>query len=178
MKRYIKDYALLTLVAGLIVVLDQYTKNLVRTRLALGEVWLPFGDAVPFVRVVHWYNTGVAFGMFQGRGLIFTILAFVVIGLIYYFYAQVPAKDWPLRIAMILQVGGAAGNLVDRLQFGQVTDFISVGNFAVFNVADSAITVGVFVLLLGVWLQDQAEKKLKQETEILVSTDSDRPADE
>lgn len=112
-------------------VLDQYTKNLVRTRLALGEVWLPFGDAVPFVRVVHWYNTGVAFGMFQGRGLIFTILAFVVIGLIYYFYAQVPAKDWPLRIAMILQVGGAAGNLVDRLQFGQVTDFISVGNFAV-----------------------------------------------
>lgn len=178
MKRYIKDYALLTLVAGLIVVLDQYTKNLVRTRLALGEVWLPFGDAVPFVRVVHWYNTGVAFGMFQGRGLIFTILAFVVIGLIYFFYAQVPAKDWPLRIAMILQVGGAAGNLVDRLQFGQVTDFISVGNFAVFNVADSAITVGVFVLLLGVWLQDQAEKKLKQETEILVSTDSDRPADE
>jgi signal peptidase II len=60
---------------------------------------------------------------------------------------------------MAMQFAGAAGNLIDRLAFAQVTDFISVGNFAIFNVADASISVGVAVLLLGVWLKERAEKK-------------------
>jgi signal peptidase II len=61
---------------------------------------------------------------------------------------------------MSLMLGGAVGNLIDRILFkNRVTDFISVGNFAIFNIADSSITVGVAVLLLGIWLQDRREKK-------------------
>ena len=56
-------------------------------------------------------------------------------------------------------MGGAAGNLVDRLLMQKVTDFISIGNFPVFNIADSSITIGVVVLLLGVWYRERAEKK-------------------
>jgi len=71
----------------------------------------------------------------------------------------VEADDWALRLAMGLQLGGAAGNLIDRLIAGKVTDFISIGNFAVFNVADSSISVGVAVLVLGVWIKERNDKK-------------------
>ena len=59
---------------------------------------------------------------------------------------------------MALQLGGAAGNLIDRFRMSRVTDFISVGNFPVFNVADSAITVGVLVLLVGVWARERTPR--------------------
>ncbi len=68
-------------------------------------------------------------------------------------------QDWTLRVALGLQLGGAAGNLVDRLSMGRVTDFISIGNFPVFNIADSAISIGVVVLLLGVWINEQRAKR-------------------
>jgi signal peptidase II len=71
----------------------------------------------------------------------------------------VEAEDWTLKLAMGLQLAGAAGNLIDRLIMGKVTDFISVGSFPVFNVADSSITVGVIVLLLGVWIKEQQDRK-------------------
>ena len=60
---------------------------------------------------------------------------------------------------MILQFSGATGNLIDRLFFAHVTDFLSVGRFAIFNVADASISTGVAVLILGVWLKERAEKK-------------------
>jgi len=64
-----------------------------------------------------------------------------------------------MRFALSLQLAGALGNFIDRVQFGQVTDFISVGNFAIFNVADSSITVGVVLLIIAVWIQDRNERK-------------------
>lgn len=64
-----------------------------------------------------------------------------------------------MRIAIAMQLGGALGNLIDRIVFGPVTDFISVGNFAVFNIADSSITVGVGLLILALWLDEKNEKK-------------------
>ncbi len=159
MKKYIGDYALLLGLAGIIIFIDQYTKELVRTRLAFMEEWAPWPWLLPYARIVHWNNTGAAFGMFQGYGLVFTVLAIgVALGILYYF-PRVAARDWPLRIAMSLMLAGAVGNLIDRLfENGQVTDFISVGSFAVFNVADASITVGVCVLLLGVWFLERREK--------------------
>jgi len=65
----------------------------------------------------------------------------------------------PLRLALGLMMGGAAGNMIDRLTVGHVTDFLSVGNFPVFNVADSSITVGVVVLILGVWADDRRTRQ-------------------
>ena len=104
---------------------------------------------------MHWNNSGAAFGSFQNGNAVFTILAILVILAILFYYPKVDPRDWTLRLAMGLQLGGASGNLIDRLQMGRVTDFISIGTFPVFNVADSAISVGVVVLLLGVWLRER-----------------------
>jgi signal peptidase II len=162
------NYAALFLVASIIIALDQWTKSLVRT-LPLGSSWLPseFEWLAPYARIVNWYNTGAAFGSFQGYGWVFTILAFIVVSLIIYYYPQVDDRDWWLKLAMGMQMGGALGNVVDRLSrgdlrtftVGPVTDFISVGNFAVFNVADASISVGVVVLLLGAWFKERSERK-------------------
>jgi signal peptidase II len=118
---------------------------------------------------VHWYNTGAAFGMFKDASMILTVLAFIVIGAILFYYPQVSRDDWSLRLALSMQLGGAIGNLIDRLTIGHVTDFISVGNFPVFNVADASISVGAVVLFLGVWIQERAERKREADTPIEVS---------
>ena len=93
--------------------------------------------------------------------MVFTVLAVIVIAAILYYYPQVSRADWPLRLAMSMQLGGALGNLIDRLTIGHVTDFVSVGTFPVFNVADASISVGCVVLLLGVWWQERAAKREK-----------------
>ncbi len=160
MKRIIKDYGLLLGIAAVIVAVDQWTKYLVMTNIPYQGVWAPWDWLLPYARIVHWSNTGAAFGMLQGYALVFTVLAFLVSGLIIYYFPKISPSDWPLRLALCMQLGGALGNLVDRLtRGGQVTDFISVGNFAVFNVADASITVGVIVLLGGFWLKDMQQKK-------------------
>jgi signal peptidase II len=150
-------------IAAVIIALDQWTKWLVRTNIPAGQSWLP--DSLlwlsPYARIVHWYNRGAAFGIFQEGSMVFTVLAFIVSAAIIYYYPQVSSQDWPLRLAMSMQLGGAIGNLIDRLTIGHVTDFISVGTFPVFNVADSSISVGCVVLLLGVWWQERKAKKEK-----------------
>lgn len=159
--KYVRAYLVLALVAGAVVSLDQWTKSIVRENLPLGQAWMPLEWLAPYARVVHWYNTGVAFGMFQGQNLIFSILAILVSLAIIFYYPHVPEKEWSLRLALALQLAGAMGNLVDRITIGHVTDFISVSNFPVFNVADSSITIGVVILLLTVYLQERANKKLQ-----------------
>jgi signal peptidase II len=155
----LKKYGFLLAMTGTIVALDQWTKWLIRSNLPTGARWLPEGFEwlSPYARFVNWHNTGAAFGMFQGGSMVFTVLAFIVIGAILYYFPQVDKKDWYLRIALGMQMSGAIGNLVDRLtQDGRVTDFISIGTFPVFNVADASISVGTAVLLLGVYLQERA----------------------
>ncbi len=161
MNQKAKDYLVLFGVAGAIIALDQWTKWLVRENIEFGSQWLPewLMWLSPYARFVHWYNSGAAFGMFQNGNLVFTVLAILVIIAIVYYFPQVEAEDWTLKVAMGLQLAGAAGNLIDRLLMGKVTDFISVGSFPVFNVADSSITIGVIVLLLGVWWKERQERK-------------------
>jgi signal peptidase II len=167
----IKKYLPLFGIAAVIIVLDQVSKSYIRTHLALGEMWSPWEWLTPYARIVHWYNTGVAFGMFQGLGNIFKYLALLVAAVIIFYYPRVSDEDWSLRLAMSLQLGGALGNLIDRIfNNGMVTDFISVGNFPVFNIADSSITVGVGVLLLGMWLQERKSPH-PDETAIPASSD-------
>jgi signal peptidase II len=161
-----RDYLVLFFFSGFIVALDQYTKWLVRSNLSFAESWLPdqFQSLLPYMRIVYWHNTGAAFGFFQNGNLIFIILGFIVSGVIIYYYPHVSKEDWWLKLALGLQLGGALGNLIDRLQYGHVIDFISIGSFPVFNVADSAITVGTCILLLGVFLK---ERKMNQQAKIL-----------
>jgi signal peptidase II len=162
-KSVIQRYWPIATIAALIVALDQWTKWLVRVNIPDGGVWLPewLGWLSPYARIVHWHNTGAAFGMFQNASMVFTVLAFIVIAAIIYYYPHVENSDWSLRLAMSMQLGGAVGNLIDRLTLGRVTDFISIGTFPVFNVADASISVGAVVLLLGVWLTEMSEKQEK-----------------
>lgn len=162
MKRFFSRNVSLYFIASIVIATDQLTKWLVRENIHFAEQWLPdwLEWLMPYARIVHWYNRGAAFGMFQGGSLIFTLLAFIVIALIIYYFSQIDSEDWIFRLALGLQLGGATGNLIDRLILGgKVTDFISVGSFPVFNVADSSITVGTAVLILGVWLQERAGKR-------------------
>ena len=160
MKKYLPDYGFLFLVAGIVIALDQWTKWLVETRLPNpGEFWSPWSWLMPYARIVHWTNTGAAFGIFQNFGDVFMVLAILVSLAILFYFPQVPRGEWPLRLAMGLQMGGAVGNLIDRLTQGHVTDFISVLGFAVFNVADASISIGVAVLVVGVWYRERASKK-------------------
>ncbi len=159
-----KNYLFLFTVAGIIAALDQWTKNLVRENIPTGGSWLPDGwDALAsYARTVHWHNTGAAFGIFKNGATLFTALAFVVIIAIIWFYREVDPNDWYLRLALALQLGGALGNLIDRLLYnGVVTDWISIGNFAVFNIADASITLGTIIMLIGVWQMEKREKQAK-----------------
>lgn len=163
-QKILKRYAFLVVIAGIIIILDQVTKSYIRAEFPEGmRMWAPWDWMLPYARIVHVTNTGVAFGMFQGMWMIFAVLAaFVSIAIIYYFH-HVPEEDWVLRLSMSMMLAGALGNLIDRLtQQGRVTDFVSVGNFPVFNVADSSITVGVVILIIGMWYQEIQQKRAKE----------------
>lgn len=173
----LKDYLILFGVAGISIGLDQWTKALVREHIAYGDQWLPewLSWLSPYARFVHWSNSGAAFGMFQDGNQVFKALAFIVIGAIIYYYPQVEKEGFLLKLAMGLQLGGAIGNLIDRLLNNEVTDFISVGTFPVFNIADASISVGVVVLLIGVWIQERKDKAKKQlENNEQLSVDSNQ----
>jgi signal peptidase II len=150
----VRNYLLLSVLAGMVLLLDQVTKQIIRTQLAFGDIWMPIAAIRPYMHVVYWTNTGAAFGMFQQGGMVFTILAVVVSVAIIWYYRNSDSASWPVRIALGLQLGGALGNLVDRLLRGTVTDFIWFSVFpAVFNVADGAISLGVALLLLDIVLE-------------------------
>jgi signal peptidase II len=156
-RHYLPDYVFLLSIAGTIVLFDQLTKFVVRSRLEIGEFWAPVAELGRFARIVHWKNTGAAFGLFQGGSLVFTTLAIVVTIGILNFFPILPRSDRFLRTAIALQLGGAFGNLVDRLTIGHVTDFVSVLNFPVFNVADASISIGVVLILIPILPQLGAE---------------------
>jgi signal peptidase II len=154
LKKRLQDYIFLFIIVGLIVFLDQLTKSWIRHNLGIGEIYRPDLWITYYARILFWKNTGAAFGIFQNFGVVFTVLSFIVSGVILYYFPQISHKDWVLRLAMALLLAGAVGNLIDRLTVGYVTDFISLGDFPVFNIADSSITVGVIVLFIGMWIQE------------------------
>jgi signal peptidase II len=159
LKRYFYDYLFLLSVASVIIALDQWTKWLVRTRLAFNESWAPWPWLLPYARIIHIQNTGAAFGSFQSFGDVFMVLAIIVSIGILIFFPRVAHGDWLLRVVMSLELGGAVGNLIDRFTHRYVTDFASVGNFAVFNVADASISTGVTILIVGMAIRDWKQKQ-------------------
>ncbi|OGO05430.1 MAG: signal peptidase II, partial [Chloroflexi bacterium RBG_13_56_8] len=151
MRRFVRkpDWRGLSLlgVGILVIALDQYTKFLVRKHLALNVSWNPIPWLDPIVTFTRTENSGAAFGILPGLSVIFAIVAIVVVIGFALFYRKLASSSWLLRLAVGVQWGGAAGNLVDRLRFGGlVTDFIDFRWFPVFNVADSSIVVGTILL--------------------------------
>jgi signal peptidase II len=111
------------------------------------------------VRLDFTRNTGAAFGMFQSGGLLFAAVAIVVSLSILVFYRRIADSALPVRLALGLILGGALGNLADRIRLGYVVDFIDLRWWYVFNLADSAIVVGVGILLLLTSLDGKARSE-------------------
>ena len=137
---------LLLVVAVLILVLDQISKRLVMINFSPGESWNPVAALERWVSLTYVTNTGAAFGLFPEYGGIFMVIAVVVVVVIIFYYRYVPGDLWLVQASLGLQLGGALGNLVDRLRHGHVIDFIDFKVWPVFNVADSSVFIGVVIL--------------------------------
>ena len=135
-------FARAALVAVIVVILDQVTKSLVRANIELGD----HHKFLPGVTLVHDRNTGVAFSLFAGGGALVLVFTLAALALLVGYLARRPDRPllW-LPTGMLL--GGAVGNLIDRISSGGVTDFIKLPHWPAFNVADMSITVGVLTLL-------------------------------
>jgi len=130
--------------AGLVVVLDQAAKALVESGLDPGE---DIGVLGP-IELTLSHNTGIAFGLASGGGTVLvalTALALVAIGLV---FSRDPARPG-MWVAVGLLAGGALGNLVDRVRVDAVTDYIQIGSWPAFNLADVAVTAGVLLFALS-----------------------------
>jgi signal peptidase II len=149
----------LPVVAALVVGLDQLTKHLVVSRLALYEAWAPIADLSHVFTIHYVTNTGAAFGLFQNGNLFFVIVAIIVSAVILLYYRFVPGGQWFVRLSLGLQLGGALGNLVDRLRMGSVIDFLDFQIWPVFNVADMSIVGGVMLLAFLLLREDYLERK-------------------
>ena len=128
--------------AGLVVAVDQATKQLAATNIAISEQV----SVIPGLDLTHTRNTGVAFGALAGGGLIVAILIGASLALLVAYFIANRDTPW-LWLPVGLLLGGALGNLADRAREGAVIDFIDPVAWPAFNVADSCIVIGVFVLL-------------------------------
>ena len=138
-------------IAAVVVVLDQLTKAWLVANVAQGEVVRVVGDAV---RLVYHQNSGALFGLFRDQAIVFGLISIGVIGLIAAYHGR-SGRSLYLSVALGFLLGGAVGNLIDRLRLGYVVDFVDIGigdlRFYTFNVADSSISTAI-VLLVGVAL--------------------------
>jgi signal peptidase II len=132
------------LVAGVVIGLDQLSKYLVRTNMVLGESIPDNG----FFRFTYGTNTGGVFGFFSNQTFLITVAAVISVVVIILYSRHKMAQSMLVKVSLGMILGGSIGNLIDRIRFGAVTDFIDVGAWPVFNLADSAIDVGVVLLII------------------------------
>jgi signal peptidase II len=173
MTRSKRKYVILGLLTLGVITLDQFTKYTITQRFRLNETIAILGG---FFNLTYIRNTGAAFGILSHADPAFRIPFFVIVpivalGAITYIFRKIPAEDVKLSTALSLVIGGAIGNLIDRVLLGYVVDFLDFHyrfeyHFPAFNVADSAICVGVGILMLDLMLakegndrQPQPEKK-------------------
>jgi signal peptidase II len=144
-------------VAAVVAAVDRFTKIYVDHRFGVGYGPRQIVDHVLFLTVTR--NAGAAFGIFQNFTLGFlAISAVIMLGILIYYWF-LPAGDWTARLGLSLVFGGAISNAYDRAVKGSVIDFIQVPHYPVFNVADSAVTVGVAVLLIGTFWSSRRTRR-------------------
>ena len=148
---------MLAVVAAIVVVIDRVTKLYVDHRFGVGYGPRQIVDHVLFLTVTR--NAGAAFGIFQSFTAGFlAISAVIMLGILIYYWF-LPAGDWTARLGLALVFGGAISNAYDRAVNGSVIDFIQVPHWPVFNIADSAVTIGVLVLLIGTALSSRPARR-------------------
>ena len=138
---------------------DQFTKEIVIRNLKVGYSIPETG----FFRFTHVRNFGSAFSIINDANLFLMIVGIFAIIFISYFLIFYTRESNLLQIAISLQLSGAFGNIVDRIRLGSVTDFIDVGSWPVFNIADSCISVGMFLLIIHIIISWKNEKKVNED---------------
>ena len=148
--------------AAFVVLLDQWTKWLIVKNMEYGE---RIAVLDPWFGILSHRNRGAAWGMLEGQMWWFSIVTVAVICAIVYFYHR-EAKGKPIfQVGLMLLLGGAIGNFIDRIFRGEVVDFVDVlipiikYDFPIFNVADAALTIAVVILMIGLIMEDKKEKK-------------------
>ena len=170
---FYKDWLLIPII-GLVYLLDQFTKYLVEEQLCYRQ---PFPAEGTF-QLKCSFNTGAAFGLFVDHTVLLIIASFVGVGVLLYIYRLHPAHGLLLRISLGLQLGGAIGNLTDRIRFGQVTDFVKLGPWPIFNLADACIVVGIIILIALFVLNGKKESELSQPSDEYLYTPSEELSDD
>jgi signal peptidase II len=170
------------LISLAILTLDQWSKWLVEANLSLHEAW----RLIPgFLNFVHVRNTGVAFGMFPAHGdlrgtLMLASLGLLALSFVAWYFWTAPRSDRTLLCSLALVMGGAVGNLIDRLANGGVTDFIDFNfrgyHWHTFNIADSAITIGISLMILGALRGPGAAPEQQAEPSAIEATGAREPS--
>jgi signal peptidase II len=147
----------------LVIVLDYITKKLIVKNLELGEHISVIGD---FFLITSHRNRGAAFGILQDQRIFFIIITVIILaGIIWYFHSVKNNARSILLVGLTLVFGGAIGNFVDRVRFGEVVDFFQFNfgtyTFPIFNIADSAIVIGVIFIILDTLIEVRNEQKGK-----------------
>lgn len=156
-----KSYRLIPMVilAVFLLGLDQLTKLLVVTK-------MDEGDSIPvlgkYLAITSHRNSGAAWGMLQGQMIFFYIVTVIVLAILVYVYFKEAKNNLLLQIAIVMLIAGSLGNFIDRILFQEVVDFVDVllifYDFPIFNVADSALSVGVVLMLVEFFLMGKGEK--------------------
>jgi len=160
-----------TIIAATVLIADQLSKAWVLD--ALGTAAGASRPVIaPWLSLTLVHNTGVAFGMFQGIPHFFTVTSVIIsIAATYFYRRHLPSRSWFVQLCVGLIIGGAIGNIIDRLRFGYVIDFVHVSWFpGIFNVADSGITVGVIALTLFLLIRGDGERDAPASDQALLGT--------
>ena len=135
-------------IALFIISLDQLTKFFIKINFQLNQ-------SIPIIsnilHLTYITNTGSAFGLFKGLNIFFILFSIVVIIIVFYYLKRIKNNEKILQFSAGLLLGGTIGNLIDRLYYGAVTDFIDFRIWPVFNIADSAVTISVIFLIILLW---------------------------
>jgi signal peptidase II len=141
--KYLKVFS----IAAIIVLIDQITKFLIKTNFQLNQNF----EIINFFQLKYIHNFGAGFGILQQQKWILIFISIVVVGIILFYLDRVKKKDKVVQVLAGFVLGGTLGNLIDRISYGYVIDFIDIGAWPTFNFADSFVTIGVLGLIIYFW---------------------------
>ncbi len=160
-----KTTLIVLIIAISVIAIDQTIKYLVSIALPFGGAWSPLPGSTPFFQIVHVPNTGVAFGLFKDLGVVFILVPLIISGIIIFYAQRLRADQKFMAVALGLMLGGALGNVIDRVRLGYVIDYFDVGVGTLRNAsnfADWSIVLGVILLGVATLLDERKQRQAKE----------------
>ena len=169
MTNIMRKWLLLVFVVALVLVLDQIAKALVIANMQNGQTIEVIPALAPYFQFTRVPNTGIAFGMLTGGNFFLLVLTSIIVVVLFVVYSKLPTQPTVQHIAFAMIIGGAIGNIIDRIRFGHVVDFvhITIPNLVsnVSNFADHFVVLGVIIILVDSFFEERREKPKSSEAE-------------